>query len=281
MRNRRRGMRCLQAIVAHGAAGPQPNVHVRSPSLQRVMVIAVKQIGRRHRNARSRRFHRRERRVIVHQIVRQQNFLPAALPHIQRRKIIQGARRADSREEPGILLVPEAMALLSAHLAFLLGRRRNRRGPLLGVAGSRRLASARLLALQLAAAWARIVPSSRRLTPGRQSPDTSAVSLGSESIPRNIAFNSQTRAQVCPALRPPNILRGPSIFALPSEELPLPTRRLLFILAAVSLAVLWISRVRPSVRANSEEIASSRSFELKASRSTIPSIRTPKRTDGR
>jgi len=55
------------------------------------------------------RFNCRECGVIVHDVVSDQNLLPAAAAHVERRKIIERARSSDASEQPGVFLIPETM----------------------------------------------------------------------------------------------------------------------------------------------------------------------------
>src|SRR5207245_10622880 len=84
-------------------------MHERSPTLQFVMAVAVKEIGSPDGSAGAGCFNDAKSRVIVHDIIRKKDFLPAAPPHVQSRKIIQRACRSSPREQPAILFVPEAV----------------------------------------------------------------------------------------------------------------------------------------------------------------------------
>ena len=116
----RRGVRGLQAIVSYRTRRSQPDVCDRRPAFQFVMTVAMEQIRRSDGNSRCRRFNRRERRVIVDDIVRQKNFLPSSAPHIQSRKIIKRARRSDSREQPVVFLVPKPVLSLRQIIPLLI-----------------------------------------------------------------------------------------------------------------------------------------------------------------
>src|SRR6266700_1042879 len=112
-------MGSLEAVVAHGAGGRKPNVNERCPSLQLVVSVAVKEIGSADGDASRSGFDRCKGRVIVHGIVGEENLLPAPASHVQRRKIVEGTRRANAPEEPAILFVPEGMWLQSIILLRL------------------------------------------------------------------------------------------------------------------------------------------------------------------
>ena len=120
-RRSRRRMRRLQAVVPHRACRRQSDVNDRRRALEFVMAVVVKQIRNPDRRAGPRRFDHRERRVIIDDIVGEQNFLPPAPPHVQRRKIIECARRANAREQQIVRRVPKAM-LVRTKLASRRGR---------------------------------------------------------------------------------------------------------------------------------------------------------------
>lgn len=101
----------LEAVVAHGARGRKPNVDKRSPALQLVMTIVVEEIRSGDGNSRPSGLNRGERWVIVHDVIGEKNLLSPAPPHIQRRKIIQRARRSHACEQTPVFLVPETVLL--------------------------------------------------------------------------------------------------------------------------------------------------------------------------
>ena len=104
-------MKRLEAVIANRARGSQPDMHDGSPALQLVMTVAVKQICGADRCPRSCRFDHSECGVIVHHIVCQQDFLPAASPHIQCREIIERSGGTHAREQPIIRFVPEPVLI--------------------------------------------------------------------------------------------------------------------------------------------------------------------------
>ena len=81
-----------------GANGGRADVYDRDPALQLVVTMAVQQVRHADRQPRSAGFDGRKRRMVVHQIIRQQHLMVAPLTEVQRRKVIQRARRADARE---------------------------------------------------------------------------------------------------------------------------------------------------------------------------------------
>ncbi len=107
-----RKVRRLQTIISHRTRRSQSNVYDRSPSLQLVMPIPMKQVRRADRYSRRRGFYRQKGRMIVHDIIRQQNLLSPASPHVQGRKIIQCPRSPDSREQPIVFLIPKPVFIL-------------------------------------------------------------------------------------------------------------------------------------------------------------------------
>ena len=107
-------MRRLEAVVSHRASCGQSEVHDGGPALQFVVPVVMEQIRRSDRKARPGRLDYRKSRVIVHQVVGHQDFLVAAPPQIQRRKIIERPRRSHACKQPGILLIPEPVQ----HLFF-------------------------------------------------------------------------------------------------------------------------------------------------------------------
>jgi hypothetical protein len=99
----------LQAIISHRTRSSQSNVYDRGPAFQFVMPIPMKQVRRADRYSRRRRFYRRKGRVIVHDIIGQQNLLPSASPHVQGRKIVQCSRNPHSRKQPIVFFIPKPM----------------------------------------------------------------------------------------------------------------------------------------------------------------------------
>jgi len=110
----------LEAVVAHGPRGREPNVNGRRPSFQLVMSITVKQIGSTDGDTCCGGFDGCKGRVIIHHIVSKENLLPSAAAHIQSGKVIQRASSSNASEKSIILFVPEAMELLSVFLLRLV-----------------------------------------------------------------------------------------------------------------------------------------------------------------
>jgi len=99
----------LQTIISHGAGCGEADVNDRRPPLERVMAIVVEQIRHADGCGCPRRFDHSERRVIIDDVVGQQDFLAAAATHVQRREIIERSRRADAGEEQIVGRIPESM----------------------------------------------------------------------------------------------------------------------------------------------------------------------------
>ena len=76
---------------------------------------SVEKVRRTNRNSSTGGFYHGKGRVIVHDVVVQQDFLPATTPHVKRGKIIERASSAGAGKEPGICSIPEAV-LLGLHL---------------------------------------------------------------------------------------------------------------------------------------------------------------------
>src|SRR5437870_10184587 len=114
-KQRRRESRCyprmgrLQAVIAYRAAGRQAAVHQRGPAFEFVVTVAMKKIGRADGDPGRCGFNGGKGRMIVHDIVGQENLLPAPPAHIQSRKIVERARRPDAGKQPAILFVPETV----------------------------------------------------------------------------------------------------------------------------------------------------------------------------
>jgi hypothetical protein len=73
------------------------------------MAVTMEKIRSADRNAGACGFNRSECGVIVYHIIGDENLLPATVAHVERRKIVERARSADSSEQPGVFLPPEAM----------------------------------------------------------------------------------------------------------------------------------------------------------------------------
>lgn len=99
----------FEAIVTDGAGGRDARVDDGGPALELVMAVAMEKIGSADGDAGACDFDGGECRMIVHDVVGEENFLAAAAAHIERGRIIEGARSGDSGEEQIIRSIPKAM----------------------------------------------------------------------------------------------------------------------------------------------------------------------------
>jgi len=72
----------LKAVVAHSAGCRKPDVDERGPSLQLVVLVAMKEIGSADRDTCRCGFNGCKSGVVVHNIVGKENFLSAATAHV-------------------------------------------------------------------------------------------------------------------------------------------------------------------------------------------------------
>src|ERR1700722_16586999 len=103
--------------MCDGAGRGGTDVPDRGGAFEFVMSVVMKQVGDADRRARTRSFDDGKRGVIIDDIVGEQNFLPPAASHVQRRKIIERARSADTGEEPVVRRIPKTM-LVGTAVAF-------------------------------------------------------------------------------------------------------------------------------------------------------------------
>ncbi len=101
----------FQAVIAHSTRGCQTEMHHRGPAFQLVMAVAMKQVRCANRDTSSRCLDCRKRRVIIHDLIGEQDFIVTAPPQVQGRKIIKRPRRSNTRKQQVVLLVPEAVFL--------------------------------------------------------------------------------------------------------------------------------------------------------------------------
>jgi len=102
-------MRGLEGVVANRASGRETNMNDRGPTLELVMTVTVEQIRNADGGGGAGRFDGRESRVIIHDVVGEQNLLAAAAAHVESRKVIERAGGGDAGEQPVVGLVPESM----------------------------------------------------------------------------------------------------------------------------------------------------------------------------
>src|SRR5882757_7525168 len=80
----RRGMGGLEAVVTHGTCGGESDVDEGSPALEFVVAVAVEQIRYADRGGGTGGFDRRESRMVVDNLVGQQDFLAPTMAHVER-----------------------------------------------------------------------------------------------------------------------------------------------------------------------------------------------------
>src|SRR5579864_1123464 len=102
-------MRCLQRVVANRAARRDSEMNRGSPAFQAMMAGAMEQVGDADRGSRRRHLDPSKQRMVIHNGVRQEDFIDAAPPEIERRSVIQGAPRANAREQPIVLAIPKTV----------------------------------------------------------------------------------------------------------------------------------------------------------------------------
>src|ERR1700716_2780410 len=102
----------LEAVIAHGTCGGESEVNEGGPALEFVVAVAMEQVRYADRGGGTGGFYSREGRVVVDHVVGQQDFLAPAMAHVERRKIVEGARSAHTSEEPVVGPVPKAVLAL-------------------------------------------------------------------------------------------------------------------------------------------------------------------------
>lgn len=73
----------LETVVADGAGCRHGKVHEGSPSFQFVVMVVMEKKGGTNRSSRGGCFDGREGGMIVYDVVRKQNLLPATSTHVQ------------------------------------------------------------------------------------------------------------------------------------------------------------------------------------------------------
>ena len=117
-------MRGLQAVIARGAARGKTNVNDRGPALEFVMMVAMEQVGYADGSSGASGFDCGECRVIVDDLIGEENFLAAAVAHVERGKIIERARNGHACEKQIVGFVPKAMVVLGVAIGQRSARRR-------------------------------------------------------------------------------------------------------------------------------------------------------------
>jgi hypothetical protein len=87
-----------QRIIANCAGSRESNVNDGSPTLQFVVSVTMKNIGRANGNTRRTRFDERKTGVIINGVIGQKYFLAAAAPHVQRGEVVQSTGGRNSSE---------------------------------------------------------------------------------------------------------------------------------------------------------------------------------------
>lgn len=112
-------MRCLEAVVANRAAGAHADMHDRHPTLELMVPSAMERVRRAYRKSNPRSFDSNKYSMMIDDPIAEQDLLPPAMPHVQRRKVIQRASPRHTREEPVIFAIPKSVRkLLIARLGF-------------------------------------------------------------------------------------------------------------------------------------------------------------------
>src|ERR1700730_11939129 len=99
------GMRGFQPVVANRAAHRDSRMNRGSPALQAVMPGAMEDVRDADGSRRSRHLDPCKQRMVIHNRVRQKNFINAAAAEIECRSVVQGATRANACEQPIVLAV--------------------------------------------------------------------------------------------------------------------------------------------------------------------------------
>src|SRR3979490_3159928 len=105
-------MRRLQGVIACRSARSHAEMDNGSPALEPVVAGTMEQVGGADGSPRRRRFDPPKKRVVVHDRVREENFVEPAPAEIQRRRVIEGASSAYSRKPHVIGPIPETVSRL-------------------------------------------------------------------------------------------------------------------------------------------------------------------------
>ena len=102
-------MASLQAIIADAAEGGDADVEVGNPTFEFVMIAAMEKITNADGSERACGFDGDEGGLVVHDVVGEEDFFATAAAHVAGGVEIERARSSHAGEEPGVLLVPEAV----------------------------------------------------------------------------------------------------------------------------------------------------------------------------
>ena len=128
----------LEAVIADSAGGGKSDVDDGGPTLEFVVAVMVEQIGNADGCSGAGSLDGCESRMIVDDVVGEQNFLAAAATHIQGREIIERTGSGYTGKEPVVGCVPKGMLVRGRD--FRLWRRGSRHcGDRLGIRRGRRI----------------------------------------------------------------------------------------------------------------------------------------------
>ena len=99
----------LEAVIADGAGGGKSDVHDGGPALEFVVAVVVEQIGNADGRCGAGGLDDGESRMIIDDVVGEQNFLAAAATHIQGGEIIECTGSGYTGKEPAVGCVPKGM----------------------------------------------------------------------------------------------------------------------------------------------------------------------------
>ena len=98
-----------QRVIASVAKKSHSDVNVRDPALELVVPGAMHPVRRANRGRGSRKFNRGKGSGVIHGRIVQEPFGAATRAEISRRRPVQSSRRGNSREQPPVLRIPEAV----------------------------------------------------------------------------------------------------------------------------------------------------------------------------
>ena len=99
----------LKAIISYGTRCGKACVHDGGPTLETMMMIAVKQVRDSNGHSRTGCFDGGEGGVIVDDVVGQKCFVAATTAKVQGRRVVQCPRSSDGSKQETVLAIPEAM----------------------------------------------------------------------------------------------------------------------------------------------------------------------------
>jgi len=99
----------FQRIVPHHPEAGDTDVDNRDPAFDLVVMGAMHPVGEADGSERPGRLQAGKCRGVVDDVVRDQNFVPAAREKIAGRSIIQAAENSDSGEQKNVRAVPEGV----------------------------------------------------------------------------------------------------------------------------------------------------------------------------